>query len=347
MKKQKGGVLLVYIEDAIRFCTFAIPMALGQIVFLMIGGIIESLAGICMGYTITGIHFWNDMFTWKSGKFIHYKESGDIGLRMCMYSQNSSAKKCMKISMITSVCMTLLVGIYGVALIVNQWDAEYAKVYFGLCCIFLVMQWEKTTYWLKWLYGRRKNKADWEEYILYLEKLKAGILPAEIEMKEIILKDYWGKKLSHFFQHYIMVHYYHYLDAGKFDKVKEYIEFLEQYVEQESCTGREEKWYLYEILYFYCVIEPDLEIAECYYSFVNEMIDTDIFFCACRVRAAYDDIKGVKKEIILMKIEEGLRELEKRNNQEWGNLENRMLLSLKEKIQNRGDEPTKLDSKSE
>ena len=110
------------------------------------------------------------------------------------------------------------------------------------------------------------------------------------------------------------------------------MELFDLIVDKDFNVPMNQIGFVYEMIYFYSIVQPNLQKAEYYHSRIEEHLGNDMDCNGCRVLAAY--LYGTKKgrEGALKEIQRGLMVADKFRPQGQAKMEKKLLLKLRDRI---------------
>ena len=183
--------------------------------------------------------------------------------------------------------------------------------------------------------GNNYDPYQWEvPKIIYINgKLCAGTSPVDIIVQEIPIERYREYVQKNVFaQNCLFYDYLYHLDVGNYERLKGYVELFDLIVDKDFNVPMNQIGFVYEMIYFYSIVQPDLQKAEYYHSRIEEHLGNDMDCNGCRVLAAY--LYGTKKgrEGALKEIQRGLMVADKFRPQGQAKMEKKLLLKLRDRI---------------
>lgn len=308
-------------------------LVLGTVAFLSVSALVEAVVGLCMGYKVQSASFLGFAIVWMNGKYEFTMVPADITLQISMYHEESTGEKMVKRGVITAIILTVMVGIFDVVIFFHQWLSNFTiglmiGLFFGL-----LLQWKVTIDWIKNQYGNRPGKIFWERGIYINGKLCAGTSPGDIIVQEIPIERYREYVQKNVFaQNCLFYDYLYHLDVGNYERLKGYVELFDLIVDKDFNVPMNQIGFVYEMIYFYSIVQPNLQKAEYYHSRIEEHLGNDMDCNGCRVLAAY--LYGTKKgrEGALKEIQRGLMVTDKFRPQGQAKMEKKLLLKLRDRI---------------
>ena len=149
----------------------------------------------------------------------------------------------------------------------------------------------------------------WEQELITKNELRNGIRPKDFTYIEVPEKD-----MSIRANNCRLLNYYHLLDKGDVYELSKYIDVFKQIVGDEKNVGVHNIGFVYEIIYYYSIINPNSEQREYYYNLLEATLKNDMDINGRRVYAGYLIGNEYPDELTSAIISQGLSD-ECRNNE--------------------------------
>ncbi|MGL5150715.1 MAG: hypothetical protein ACRC7N_09125 [Clostridium sp.] len=143
---------------------------------------------------------------------------------------------------------------------------------------------------------------EWAEFLKVTQKIKEGIRPCDIEES----LDYENVEDRRIKLALVLYSHLRALDKGYFKEVENHIKFLEENMDKLPLN---KDVFLSELIYYYSVIDRDLEKAENYFSLCRNRLEKDMDINGRRSMAVYYYYVKGEKEKAKECCEDGLRVL--------------------------------------
>ncbi len=302
---------------------------LGCILYMLMLALVSMLTGVCLGYRITSFSFAGIMILNDNNKISVTLAPWRLIAQASLFRKEISGRiKIMK-DMSDLIIMTILSGIALSIWYRLSVENIYLQYIDKILIVILFIHLFSMIGMIKKAFSKGHDHYIWEQEIKISNQLKNGVRPNRIALTDVDMdsKDYIEKRC-------ILYNYYTLLDSKRYDELLPYIEKFEQYIGTVNNIIAQNMPYAYEIVYYYSIINYNLERAEHYAILLGELLRNDTDLNGRRVYAGYLIGTNKPKEAVLRVLEQCKSDEHRNNCQIITGMEYELISQLKEKLYN-------------
>ncbi len=303
---------------------------LGCIIYLFILALVSMLTGVCMGYRITSFSFAGIMIINNNKKISVTMAPWRLIAQAELFRKEMSGRLKFIKETLDFILMTVFTGtaltIWYRLLVENIYLQYIDKILIVIWFIHLFSMLGM----IKKAFSKGHDHYIWEQEIKISNQLKNGVRPGQIALTDVDMnsKDFIERRC-------ILYNYYTLLDSKKYDELPLYIERFEHYIGTQFNIASQNVPYAYEIVYYYSIINYNLERAEHYVALLGELLKNDMDLNGRRVYAGYLLGTNKPKESVMRVLEQCKADEHRFNSQVISGMEYELISQLKEKLYNR------------